>query len=51
MAQTDVVPTVEEDNERLMRMLAILIGGWILMLFLASLALVLWGDVLMDLFA
>ncbi|GAB3685110.1 hypothetical protein GCM10028857_15030 [Salinarchaeum chitinilyticum] len=51
MEQTDVVPTVEEENEQLMRMLALLVGGWILMLFLASLALVLWGDVLMDAFA
>lgn len=51
MEEQQMVPTVEEDNEQLMRMLAILIGGWLLVFFLASVALVLYGDVLMDAFA
>jgi hypothetical protein len=50
MDETTVVPTVEDENQQLKRMLFMLIGGWILMLFLASVALVLFGDVLMDLF-
>jgi len=51
MEESTVVPTVEDENEQLKRYLAILIFGWILMLLLAAIVLVLYGDALMDLFA
>lgn len=51
MAHTIGQHDVEEANEQLARMIGLLLGGWILVFFLASVALVLWGDALMELFA
>lgn len=50
MAKAQSHETVVDADHDLMRQLAALIIGWIVVFFLASVALVVYGDLLMDAF-
>lgn len=50
MVQSTVDRNVEEADEGLARFVTWLTIGWMLIFFLASLGLIFFGDVLMDLF-